>query len=143
MHTDLDNIERLLHKYLEAETSLQEEALLKDYFTGDKVANHLKDYVSMFQMFKESKEERFTQSIRLKHNNMRRRWMGLAASVILLLAVFGYRTHQQNKKAEKAYADTQKTLQIIATQMNKGTIAIGQLDNFSKTENKIFKKTIK
>jgi len=139
MHTELDNIEKLLEKYLEATTTLQEEAQLKNYFTSDNVAHHLQEYKGMFHYFSNNKEERFTKSIRLETNNQRRKWIGLAASVALLIGVFSINTYQQNKQNQQAYADTQHALSIIAKQMNKGNVAIGHLNTFDDTKHKVFK----
>ena len=139
MHTNLDNIEKLLNKYLEAKTTLQEEALLKDYFTGDKVAPHLQEYKYMFQYFKVSKKESYTPNIRLETKTWKRKWMGIAASFAILASVFIFNKYQSNQAAQKAFADTQNALQLIANQMNKGNNAIGQLNTFNETKYKIFK----
>jgi hypothetical protein len=139
MHTELDNIERLLEKYLEATTTLQEEALLKTYFTSDNVAPHLQEYQGMFHYFSSNKKERFTKSIRLETNNKKRKWIGLAASIALLIGGGSINSYQENKQAQKAYADTQHALSIIAKQMNKGTVAIGHLNTFDDTKQKVFK----
>jgi hypothetical protein len=139
MHTDLDNIEKLLAKYLEAKTNLQEENLLKTYFTGNTVASHLQEYQYMFQYFATSKSERYTKSIRLKSNRNRRKWFSLAASLLILLGLISYNRYQKHK-IDKAYNDTQMALQIIATQINKGTIAIAELNKIEETTHKVFKK---
>jgi len=140
MHTDLNNIEKLLIKYQEANTSLQEEALLKDYFTSDNVAPHLQEYQAMFQYFTISKTAQYTKSIRLESNNQKRKWIGMAASIALVAGVFIYTNYQNNQEAQRAYADTQNTLQLIATHMNKSTVAIGHLNTFEKTTQKVFKQ---
>jgi len=139
MPTDLNNIENLLIKYQEATTTLQEEALLKDYFTSDNVAPHLQEYQAMFQYFTGSKTEQYTKNIRLESNNQKRKWIGMAASIALLAGIFMYSNYQQNQKAQKAYADTQNALQLIATHMNKSTVAIGHLNTFEQTTQKVFK----
>ncbi len=139
MHTDLDNIEKLLVKYQEATTSLQEEALLKDYFTSDNVAPHLQEYQYMFQYFAQSKQEHYTKDIRLERKQQKRKWIGMAASIALIIGVIGFTNYQNNQEAQKAYADTQNALQLIATHMNKGTVAIGQLNKFEQTTHKVFK----
>ena len=45
---ELNNIERLLEKYEEGQTTLQEEAQLKHYFTTETVAPHLEVYRTIF-----------------------------------------------------------------------------------------------
>jgi hypothetical protein len=139
MDTDLDNIEKLLSKYLNAETSLQEESLLKDYFTSDNVASHLQEYQYMFQYFKVSKSVRHTKSIRLNSKNKKRKWLGIAASIALLVSVFSYNNYKEKQQAKQALADTQNALRIISTHMSKSTVAIGQLNRFEQTTDKVFK----
>lgn len=139
MHTDLNNIEKLLIKYQEATATLQEEALLKDYFTSDNVAPHLQEYQPMFQYFTQSRSEQYTKSIRLESHNQKRIWIGMAASIALLVGIFMYSNYQRNQEAKKAYADTQNALQLIAIQMNKSTVAIDHLNAFEKTTHKVFK----
>ena len=48
---ELANIEKLLDKYLEAETSIKEEETLKMYFSQDDVASHLARIQSTFWLF--------------------------------------------------------------------------------------------
>lgn len=139
MHTDLDNIEKLLLKYQEAQTTLQEEAQLKDYFTSDNVAPHLQEYQYMFQYFAQSKEEHYTKNIRLERTHQKRKWIGMAASIALIIGVIGFTNYQNKQQAQQAYADTQNALQLIATHMNKGSVAIGQLNKFEQTTQKVFR----
>ena len=139
MHTDLDNIEKILNKYLEAETTLQEETQLIDYFTGNNVALHLQEYKYMFQYFKQSKSERHTKTIRIKTKNTKRKLIGVAASIALLASIFVYNNNKQKQETQQAYADTQKALEIITTHMSKSTVAIRQLNRFEQTKKKVFK----
>ncbi len=138
---DLANIENLLEKYLEATTSLQEEALLKTYFTSDNVASHLQEYKSMFRYFDHNKKEVFTKNIRLETKKTKRKWISIAAAVALLFGgytIVNYYTAQQ--EAKKAYADTQKAFKLIAFHINKGKANIKELNTFEQTTNKIFIK---
>ena len=45
---ELTNIEKLLVKYENAETTLEEENSLRTYFSSNKVAPHLKEYQLIF-----------------------------------------------------------------------------------------------
>ncbi|NNF84944.1 MAG: hypothetical protein HKM26_00215, partial [Winogradskyella sp.] len=62
----LNNIEKLITKYENAETSLEEEAQLKAYFQNEEVAPHLEHYKPMFQYFVTTQKEQFTKDVPLK-----------------------------------------------------------------------------
>ena len=63
---ELANIEKLVEKYLNAETTLQEETTLKNYFTEGSVAPHLQEYAYMFNYFATVKDETYTKTIKLE-----------------------------------------------------------------------------
>ncbi len=140
---ELANIEKLLEKYLDAETTIAEEKQLKSYFLSDNVAPHLQEYQSMFGYFSTSKNERFTKTIQLKSQKVNWKWLSVAASVVLLVSVYtGYQNNQQ-KKAEKIYQETQMAFGMLAANLNKGNDAILKLQHFEDTKNKIFKQSKK
>jgi len=137
---ELVNIEKLLEKYLDAETTIAEENKLKAYFSGDHVAPHLEEYRSLFGYFTASKNERFTKTIQLKSQNWNWKWLSVAASVVLLVSVYtGYQNNQQ-EKSEKIYNETQMAFNILSANLNKGTAAISELQEFETTTNKILKQ---
>lgn len=136
---DLVNIEKLLEKYLDAETSIQEEALLKNYFNSDKVAPHLVEYQSMFRYFSQSKEENFSQELRLKPENKRRMWfIGLAAGFALLIGGLTFQNYREQRQAEQALADTKMAFELIAKQLNKGDKAVKELATIETVTTKAF-----
>jgi len=133
---ELANIEKLLEKYLNAETSIAEEKELKNYFLNSNVAPHLIEYQSLFGYFSASKNERYTKTILLNSQKSNWKWLSVAASIVLLVSVYaGYQNNQQ-KKAEQAYA----ALELLSVNLNKGNVAIAQLQYFENTTNKIFKQ---
>jgi len=137
---ELANIEKLLEKYENGETTLAEENKLKIYFSSDNVAPHLIEYQALFNYFSTSKNERFTKTIQLNSQPRNWRWLTVAASLVLLISVYtGYQKHQQNK-AEKVFNETQMALTMLSKNLNKGTTAIGELQEFEITKNKIFKQ---
>ena len=137
---ELVNIEKLLEKYLDAETSIAEENKLKTYFSGDDVAPHLEEYREMFGYFSASKNERSTKTIQLKSRKLNWKWLYVAASAVLLVSVYtGYQKNQQ-EKAEKIYRDTKFAFNMLSANLNKGTAAISELQEFENTTNKIFKQ---
>jgi hypothetical protein len=61
----LNNIEKLIEKYNNAETTLNEEAQLKAYFASDNVEPDLEHYKSLFQYFSLSQKEQYTKAVTL------------------------------------------------------------------------------
>ena len=143
---ELANIEKLLEKYLEAETSIQEEALLQDYFLQDTVAPHLYEYKALFTYFGESKAERFTKTIPLKPRRANWKWLSVAAAVVLLFSVYSVQrssaglSAQEEQEALMALEETQKAFQLISQNLNKGeSVALSGLSEFNKAQSKVFK----
>jgi hypothetical protein len=137
---ELANIEKLLEKYLNAETTIAEEKELKNYFSKGNVAPHLEEYETLFGYFSTSKNERFTKTIQLKTKRVNWKWLSVAASIVLLVSVYtGYQKNQE-RKAEKVMADTQMALGMLSVNLNKGTAAVAHLQQFETTKDKVFKQ---
>ncbi len=134
---ELAKIENLLEKYFEAETSIQEEAILQEYFAKDEVPEHLKQYKEIFNFFSNSLLETSSRTIALKKETKRTisiKWLSIAAMLVFFVGI--YSVYQKNEiekeEARLAYMETQKALDLISQSLNKGTGAIAHLDNFNK-----------
>lgn len=134
---ELAKIENLLEKYFEAKTTIQEEAVLKEYFAQDDVATHLAEHKEMFNFFNDSSLETSSRTIELSRRNIRIipvKWLSIAAMLVFFIGV--YSIYQQNEtekeEAMMAYMETQRALNMISSSLNKGTGAIAHLDNFNK-----------
>lgn len=139
-----NRIDQLLVKYLDAETTIQEEALLQDYFQNSNVAPHLEEYRALFGYFAESKTERYTKTIQLNTQQKNWKWLSVAASVVLLFSVYtGYENNQDRKEARVAFENTKNAFQLLSKNMNKGTAAMAYLGEYETTTNKIFKQPVK
>lgn len=143
---ELASIEKLVEKYLNAETSLQEEATLKNYFLEGNVAPHLQEYEYLFNYFAIAKDETFTKTIKLEPKKSKKRnlkWLSVAASVVLLLSVFvgkyKYDENQQRKEAQRIYAQVSKGLELLSSNLQKGENAVATLHTYKNTVNKILK----
>ena len=146
---ELANIEQLIEKYENAETSLQEEQVLKDYFQHNNVPTHLIEYKALFTYFNESSTERFTKTIPLKPRKINWKWLSIAAAVVLLFSVysikdFGGISDKERQEAQIAYQEAQKALQLISKNLNKGgNVAVAGLQEFGKAQHKLLKTTKK
>ena len=142
---ELVNIEKLIKKYENAETSLQEEQIMKEYFQQDSVPAHLLEYKAMFNYFDESSEESYTKSIPLKPRRSNWKWLSIAAAIALLISIYTFDrfdtiSDAERQEAELAYQETQKAFQLISQNLNKGnTVAYTGLQEFGKAKNKVFK----
>lgn len=148
----LDRIENLIDKYFEGETSIAEENELKVYFSSTDVAQHLKQYQSIFGYFSQAKEQQFTQEIPLqtKRRNVVL-WLSIAASVVVMLGV-GAMMYFNNDKEEQfvacspddnpelALQQTEKALALISEHLNTGIESVSYINEYEQSKNRIFKK---
>lgn len=140
---ELDKLEKLLAKYENAETTLEEENQLKEYFNnGQAVPAHLTAYKAIFGYFVESGSERFSKSIRIKKQRPWLKWASVAAVFLIAASVFFYQEHQVNLKEQQArvaYEQTQEALLLVSKNLNRGNqVAISGLQEFEKAQNKVF-----
>jgi hypothetical protein len=143
---ELANIEKLVEKYLDATTTLQEEATLKNYFTGGNVAKHLQEYAYLFNYFATAREETFTKTISLEPKKSKKRnlkWFSVAASVAVLFSLFlgkhQYDKNVQRKEAQRIYVQVSKGLELLSTNLKKGEQAVANLYRYENSVNKILK----
>ncbi len=135
---ELDRIEKLLEKYLEASTSVAEEKELRTYFSQESVPTHLEQYAPMFQYFSLAKEERFTKQVPLKTRRDYFKWASVAAVAVLLFGIYFGNEYQKQKEAEFAYNETKKALSLLASNFNRGTEKVAYLNEFENTKQKIY-----
>lgn len=130
----LNNIEKLLEKYDNGETTLQEEQQLKNYFSQETVAPHLEMYRPMFAYFTKSSAEQFTKHVPLKTKSViHYKWLSVAAVGVIMFGFFfnsfvnNTDEYTQTEK-ELAYQQVKESLHFVSKQFNKGTEKVGYLD---------------
>ncbi len=89
----LSNIDQLLDKYFEGETSIAEEKTLKAYFNSENIAEEHKAFSNLFQYFIDAKEVKLDKEIDLEQNNID----------ILLDNYFNGETSIEDERTLKAY----------------------------------------
>lgn len=135
----MEPIEKLLEKYFEAETTVQEEQQLKAYFSGKEVAPHLAQYAPLFGYFEQSKKE-FSPEIVFKKPSKTGyiRWMSVAAVLVIGFSVYFNYQKQQEKQAEVAYQQAKDALEMLSENFNNGAKELAYLEVFEQTKSKIF-----
>ncbi|SCY09228.1 hypothetical protein SAMN05192588_1102 [Nonlabens sp. Hel1_33_55] len=147
---------KLLEKYWEGDTSLQEEQELRDYFNSDQVAPEHLVYKGLFHSYEmESSIEvdgfdAFAKVKSQQHHNKRfnrRTWTGIAvaASVSLMVAV-GSGIYDNSRDAdlgtydspEEAYDATVAALELVSNKFNKGTRNLEPMTELNKQTSQVF-----
>ncbi|MDG1527711.1 MAG: hypothetical protein P8I51_02135 [Polaribacter sp.] len=136
---ELSKIEQLLEKYQNAETTLQEEATLKNYFLSGDVASHLQEFESMFSYFAISKAEKSVKPIQLNTKKKNWKWMSVAASIALLFSVYVGNNYVQEQRTKAQYAEVMSTLKLLSSNLNKGNEAVASLYTYEDAVKKMFK----
>ena len=134
----LNNIEKLLEKYENGETSLKEEQVLKNYFTSDTVAPHLEMYKPMFAYFLGNQQERFTKDVPLKTKTIfNYKWISVAAVAVLMLGFYYGNSISNNdlgtyEDPQLAFNEFSKSMEMISSKFNKGASTVSYLNEVNK-----------
>lgn len=160
----VNEIEKLLTRYYNGETTEAEEQELKRFFAEEEVPAHLWTEQQIFRQLDATTEpavpahlsrklegwidqwetqERREQKLKRHTRRLHLQWIGsIAASVILLFSV-GIYLHQQHAPLtpqdtcatpEEAYAQAQKALIKLSVSLNKG---IDKMESMQETTEKI------
>jgi hypothetical protein len=146
-----DKIKIQLEKYFRAETSIDEENELRDYFSSSDVPPSLEQYKPIFGYLTLEKEQQFNQEIQLKSRKRNWTWLYVAASVVVLLGIgtFGYINYfneDQNQNLgtyddpEIAFRETQKALSKLSINLNTGFESMQYIQEYENSKNLIFKQ---
>lgn len=149
-----NNINDLLNKYWDAETSVEEEVILKSYFKSSEVAPEHKGFLPMFQAFDLEKQinadhielHQKTNTVQdAKVVQISKTWKAIAAIFVLALAsVFVFKSEIMNTQTtkativkvedpEEALEYTKMALAMLSKSYRKGTTELATgMDNVNK-----------
>jgi len=132
----LNSIEKLIEKYDNGETTLQEEQQLKNYFSKETVAPHLEVYKSMFQYFSQSHEEQFTKEVPLTPRKTIKlyKWISVAAVAVLMFGIYiqtSGPTEVERREALLAYNQTMEVFNLVSSKLNQGSESMNALNMVS------------
>ncbi len=144
---ELTNIEQLLETYFEGNTTLQEEATLRSYFSSAEVAPHLQQYIPLFAGFAKAQAERSMREIVLpkeEKSSNSRWWIGIAASLLVAVGVFGFFNQEpsltaEEKEAIAAFEKTREAFKMMSQNFNEGAEELVYIEKFKETKNRILK----
>ncbi|MBT8287486.1 MAG: hypothetical protein HKN00_12165 [Flavobacteriaceae bacterium] len=137
-----NDIEKLIERYENAETTIQEEEQLKRYFSQETVEPHLEVYKPMFAYFAQTQNEQFTKDVPLKTKKtyVLYQWISVAAVVVIMLGLvftnpfessqrtFAELTPQEQQDYEKAM----QAFNLLSSNFKKGTDNITAISRVSE-----------
>ena len=137
-------IERLLDAYFEGNTTLEEEATLRDYFTSQEVADHLAPYAPMFIGFVQAQQEVSTSEVTLPQSGFKMKswWYSIAATFLVAVTVGGIvfsnpGLSDEEQEALAALKETREAMMMLSSNLNKGTENVAFLNEFAKGSSNI------
>ena len=131
----LNNIDDLLEKYENGETTLKEEAQLKNYFKQETVAPHLEHYKAIFGYYTVNQQETFTKNVPLNAKNKYNiKWLSVAAVAVLMVGIYFNRPKEDVITAADrlAYSQVKSYLELVSKTFNKGTAQVNYLGVINK-----------
>lgn len=79
----MKDIDLLLEKYFEGETTLEEESILRNYFRQSEIEDRHKVYAPMFNYFSEERKEVAVEKKKIPFYV----WISVAASILLIIGI--------------------------------------------------------
>ncbi len=163
---DSERIDKLLAKYWECETSLEEENELKAYFNKDGFEEKYKNVAPLFRYYEQERttgkldglfDEQLLAAIEDKKpmgsgGKIINMFFNVAkvAAVILILITAGYFIKEEMDKEEmkpymtdtfedpeKAFEETKKALKLLSKNFNKGRKEAQKLSTFNEAQEKV------
>lgn len=144
----LNNIEQVLEKYFEGETSIAEEKTLREYFNSENVAPHLEPHKSLFTYYLHAQKDKLNKATHLpSKNNFKTIGIGVAASLFLIIGIITFWDKPSEKQEdlgsfedpEIAFIETQKALAMLSKNVNVGIQSMEYINEYEESKKIIFK----
>ncbi|HBZ66094.1 MAG TPA: hypothetical protein DEO70_04595 [Bacteroidales bacterium] len=146
-----EEIDNLLQRYLEGETTLQEERQLRDWFSSNEVPPELSQYHAMLGYFADglqttcpAEKQQPNMELHIAHHKKGRPrriiyiWTSVAAAIMFVAFGLNYMRIQkiedekkallaeQNEMSLKAFGDMAEALMLVSETLNKGMAPVSE-----------------
>ncbi|MDB4582593.1 hypothetical protein N9164_05530 [Draconibacterium sp.] len=159
---ELQEIQQLLQRYFNGDSSIEDERTLEAYFQSGEVAKEVAEYGEFFggiselanvvddSSIEEDVMDYILESEHQEKKRFRKLWInvtGIAASVIIVLGGFLFYQEQQKPfkdtfdDPDQAYAYAEQTLQFISGKYSKGFAELSNFDKLRKANDPVKKST--
>lgn len=163
---DLHEVERLLEKYWQTETTLEEEQQLREFFATGQVPSSLKSAADLFAFFQAEKEKTLAQNfegavtkqLKARHGGKLVSMVGwgnmarIAAGIVVVVAAT-FLIRQEIRKSypkelqdtytdpQMAFEETKRALQMISNTFGKAKKEASKMQMLNEAEKKIQSKS--
>jgi len=144
---DYKAINNTLNRYFDGTSTLEEERLLKQYFSSAQVRPEHMTYKPLFDHYGNAQNVTNPNQVRLPYKKQRNYKLAIAAILVLGLGLFGL--YRQNLSIEKQIVsknitpekkkEAYKEIQKFSNSVNESMQRVGALSIFAKTTKKVFK----
>ena len=166
MHMDSKTIAALLEKYWNAETTLEEEQQLREYFVGANVPDDMREAATLFRFLDAEKNKTLSENFETRvtkqlHQRREGKIISLVsfknitriAAGIFVVVAATYFIRQEVRKSypqelqdtytdpQMAFEETKKALQMISNSFGKAKHETEKIKMFNEAEKKIQTKT--
>ncbi len=134
-------IKKLIERYENAETTLKEEDMLREYFSGDDIDPRFEAYKPMFSYFSLTQSEQFTKDVPLKPERTYRlyQWISVAAVVVIMLGLVFINPFSTTQKTyadlspeeQREYHDAMMAFNLLSSNFKKGTDNLSAMTQLS------------
>lgn len=113
----MKDIDKILERYFEGESTLEEEQILRKYFNQPQIAERHKVYAPIFQFFivesSENSEQNIVQTIEKRERFNLKPWISIAASIAIIVGLYIIFSPQiENSNKSIVYINGNKTTDI-------------------------------
>lgn len=145
---ELDKIDKLMEAYFEGTTSLEDEAILMDYFNNHIVADHLLQYKPIFVGLSAARKERSSRDFKLEETTSSKTiktWWYAAAGMVVVAVGIGSlflsqpQLSQEEKEALVAFENSKTAMILLSEKLNKGTHQLSYMNQFDIAKDKVWK----
>lgn len=130
------NLDKILKKYFNGETSLDEEKWLRNYFSNGNVADEYLQYAPLFQFFGQQEQtilhQEMTNSNVKKTKHMTFGWIGAVACILIIIG-FGiiFSLTENNSNKSMAYINGKK-ISDVQTINSQALIALSNVSDIDE-----------
>ena len=144
---EYNSVKKLLDRYFEGETSIQEEQQLRSYFASSDIDVTFEEYAPLFSAFKKASEITYDLPVVLPKKRSPLKYIASIAAVAIIALVLWVQNVNNNvgisssyENEEVAILKTKQALGVMSQIITNSTTKLEVVSEFDKASSTLFKK---